>query len=141
LDPQKYPIAEGVAKGGYVLIDAEAGQPDIILIATGSEVHLIIAARYQLITHGIKTRVVSMPSWELFDKQSSEWKEKILLPHVPKLAVEAGSPFGWKEYVGDTGDVIGLNRFGASAPGNTVMEKLGFSVENVIKRAMKLLRK
>ena len=141
LDPQKYPIAEGVAKGGYVLIDAEAGQPDIILIATGSEVHLIIAARDQLITHGIKTRVVSMPSWELFDKQSSEWKEKILLPHMPKLAVEAGSPKGWREYVGDTGDVIGLNRFGASAPGATVMEKLGLNVDNVVKCSLSLLRK
>ena len=141
LDPQKYPIAEGVAKGGYVLIDAEAGQPDIILIATGSEVHLILAARDQLITHGIKTRVVSMPSWELFDKQSSEWKEKILLPHMPKLAVEAGSPKGWREYVGDTGDVIGLNRFGASAPGATVMEKLGLDVDNVVKRATTLVRR
>ena len=141
LDPQKYPIAEGVAKGGYVLIDAEAGQPDIILIATGSEVHLILAARDQLITHGIKTRVVSMPSWELFDKQSSEWKEKILLPHMPKLAVEAGSPKGWREYVGDTGDVIGLNRFGASAPGTTVMEKLGLNVDNVVKRAIALVRR
>jgi len=141
LDPQKYPIAEGVAKGGYVLIDAEAGQPDIILIATGSEVHLILAARDQLITHGIKTRVVSMPSWELFDKQSSEWKEKILLPHMPKLAVEAGSPKGWREYVGDTGDVIGLNRFGASAPGATVMEKLGLNVDNVVKCSLSLLRK
>src|SRR3972149_633199 len=141
LDPQKYPIAEGVAKGGYVLIDAEAGQPDIILIATGSEVHLIIAARDQLITHGIKTRVVSMPSWELFDKQSSEWKEKILLPHMPKLAVEAGSPKGWREYEGDTGDVIWLNRFGASAPGATVMEKLGLNVDNVVKCSLSLLRK
>ena len=141
LDPQKYPIAEGVAKGGYVLIDAEAGQPDIILIATGSEVHLILAARDQLITHGIKTRVVSMPSWELFDKQSSEWKGKILLPHMPKLAVEAGSPKGWREYVGDTGDVIGLNRFGGSAPGTTVMEKLGLNVDNVVKRAITLVRR
>ena len=141
LDPQKYPIAEGVAKGGYVLIDAEAGQPDIILIATGSEVHLILAARERLVLQGIKARVVSMPSWELFDKQSSEWKEKILLPHMPKLAVEAGSPKGWREYVGDTGDVIGLNRFGASAPGATVMEKLGLDVDNVVKRATTLVRR
>ena len=141
LDPQKYPITEGVAKGGYVLIDAEAGQPDIILIATGSEVHLILAARDQLMMHGIKTRVVSIPSLEIFDKQSSEWKEKILLPHIPKLAVEAGSPRGWREYVGDTGDVIGLNRFGVSAPGNTVMEKLGLNVDNVVKRSLALLQK
>jgi transketolase len=141
LDPQKYPIAEGVAKGGYVLIDAEAGQPDIILIATGSEVHLIMAARDQLIMHGIKSRVVSMPSWELFDEQPQEYKKHILSPNIPKLAVEAGSPKGWREYVGDTGDVIGLNRFGASAPGTTVMEKLGFSVENVVKRVHELLQK
>lgn len=141
LDPQKYPIVEGVARGGYILVDADKAQPDVVLLATGSEVHLIIAARDQLITHGIKTRVVSMPSWELFDEQPQEYKRHILSPNIPKLAVEAGSPKGWREYVGDTGDVIGLNRFGASAPGTTVMEKLGLNVDNVVKRAITLVRR
>lgn len=141
LDPQKYPIVEGVAKGGYVLIDAEPGQPDIILIATGSEVHLILAARDELIMHGIKARVVSMPSCELFDEQPQEYKKHVLSPDIPKLAVEAGSPKGWREYVDDKGDVIGINRFGASAPGNTVMEKLGLNVDNVVKRSLALLQK
>lgn len=138
LDSQKYHINEGVSKGGYILAGAE--QADIILIATGSEVHLVLAAREELLKQGVKARVISMPSWELFNEQTEEYRSSVLSPNIPKLAVEAGSPLGWKEYVGDSGDVIGLNRFGASAPGNTVMEQLGFSVENVVKRALILLR-
>ncbi|MBI3753921.1 MAG: transketolase [Deltaproteobacteria bacterium] len=138
LDSKKYPIDEGVPKGGYIL--ADSGQADIILIATGSELHLILSAREGLLKQGIKVRVVSMPSWELFNEQTEEYRNSVLSPNIPKLAVEAGSPLGWKGYVGDKGDVIGLNRFGASAPGNTVLETLGLSVENVVKRAMKLLR-
>ncbi|MEK6598741.1 MAG: transketolase [Deltaproteobacteria bacterium] len=141
LDPQKYPIADGVSRGGYILVDADNGHPDIVLIATGSEVHLILSAREVLANQGIKARAVSMPSLELFDEQSTEYKRHILPPDIVKLSVEAGSPKGWREYVGDTGDVIGLNRFGASAPGNTVMEMLGFNVENVVKRAMALVRR
>ncbi len=140
LDPQKYPIADGVSRGGYTLADVDNGQPDVALIATGSEVHLILAAHGQLTNQGIKVHAVSMPSLELFDEQSAEYKRHILPPHIPKLAVEAGSPKGWREYVGNTGDVIGLNRFGASAPGNTVMEMLGFNVENVVKRSLTLVR-
>jgi transketolase len=141
LDLKKYPIAQGVAKGGYILIDAEGGQPDIILIATGSEVHLVLAAQGQLTNQGIKARVVSIPSLELFDEQSAEYKRHILPPDAVKMAVEAGSPKGWREYVGDTGGVIGINHFGASAPGNTVMEMFGFNVENIVKRAIALVRR
>ncbi|MEK7841805.1 MAG: transketolase C-terminal domain-containing protein, partial [Deltaproteobacteria bacterium] len=141
LDPQKYPIAEGVSRGGYIMADADNGHPDIVLIATGSEVHLILSAREVLANQGIKARAVSMPSLELFDEQSTEYKRHTLPPDIAKLSVEAGSPKGWREYVGDTGDVIGLNRFGVSAPGNTVMEMLGFNVENVVKRAMALVRR
>ncbi|MBI4972488.1 MAG: transketolase [Candidatus Omnitrophica bacterium] len=139
LDSKKYMIDEGVPKGGYILTDA--GQPDIILIATGSEVHLVLSAREELLKQGVKARVVSMPSCEIFNEQPEEYRNSVLSPDIPKLAVEAGSPLGWKEYVGDTGDVIGLNRFGASAPGNTVLEQLGFSVENVVKRVHELLQK
>lgn len=141
LDSARHGIAEGLTKGAYVLADAEAGAPDVILIATGSEVHLVLAAREELGARGVPARVVSMPSWELFDEQPANYREQVLPPAIPKLAVEAGVPRGWHDYVGDKGDVIGLQRFGASAPGNIVMEQLGFSVDHVVERALALRRR
>ncbi len=139
LNPEKYPIKEGVKKGAYILDDCE-GTPDLIIIATGSEVHLALKAKEELEKEGIKVRIVSMPSWELFEKQSDEYKNSVLIPEIPKLAVEAGVTTGWQKYVGTDGDVIGIDRFGESAPGNVVMEKFGFNVENVVNRAKLLLK-
>jgi len=139
LDPQQYPIAAGVPRGAYVLSEEKGDEPDIVLIATGSEVHLALNVQVELFDQGIKARVVSMPSWELFDEQSVEYQQTVLPPEVPKLAIEAGSSQGWYKYVGLSGDVIGLDRFGASAPGNTVMENFGFGVKSVLARAIKLV--
>ncbi len=141
LDGDHQRVLEGVRKGGYILDEAEGGQPGIVLIGTGSEVQLVRSACEKLAGQGVKARVVSLPSWELFDAQPLEYRQQVLPPDVPKLAVEAGSTQGWHKYVGDSGDVIGLDRFGASAPGDTVMEKLGFNVENVVSRALKLITK
>jgi transketolase len=139
LDPSKYPIFEGVSRGGYIMIDASDAKPDLIIMATGSEVQLALDAREKLAVENIKVRVISMPSFEIFDLQPMEYRRNILLPGVPILAIEAASPYSWYKYVGDKGDIIGLNRFGASAPGEIVMQKLGFSIDNVIGRAKNML--
>ena len=136
LDPEPYHINSGLQHGAYVLEDSEAGRPDITLVASGSEVHLILDARDQLSSRGVKARVVSMPSWELFDAQPVAYRLDVIPPDIPSLAVEAGVPQGWRAYVDD---VIGLHRFGASAPGEVVMEKLGFNVQNVTSRAQQLM--
>jgi transketolase len=141
LDAQRYPIREGVAKGAYVLAEAEGRTLQIVLIATGSEVQLALAAREELGKQKIAARVVSMPCWELFDEQPVEYRRQVLPAGVPKLAIEAGATLGWCKYVGENSDVVGLDRFGASAPGNVVMEKLGFNVPNVVEHALKLLKK
>ncbi|MBD2109893.1 transketolase [Nodosilinea sp. FACHB-13] len=130
---------EGVAKGAYTVDDCD-GTPDLILIGTGSEVSLCVNAAQELRAAGTKVRVVSMPSWELFDIQDAAYQESVLPKAVTKrLAVEAGITMGWCRYVGAEGDVIGVDRFGASAPGDLVMEKFGFTVENVVSRAKALL--
>ena len=117
LDRTKYAAASGVAKGAYVLADASGGKPEIILMATGSEVYLCVAAYEQLTAAGIKTRVVSMPSWDLFEQQSDDYKRSVFPPEVKtRVAVEAAATFGWSQYVGMTGTVVGMHRFGASAP-------------------------
>jgi transketolase len=139
LDPDRYPIAAGVPCGAYTLVDAEGGRPQVILIGTGSEVHLALAARERLAQQGIRARAVSMPSWELFDARPDEYRRQVLPRDVPKLAIEAGVSLAWCKYVGDDGDVIGLDRFGASAPGAVVMDKLGFNVDHVVSRARALL--
>jgi transketolase len=140
LDRSRHAAAEGLRKGAYILVDAPNGKPDLILIGSGSEVSLLIAAREKLGTLNIEARVVSMPSWELFDQQPDGYRESILPKEVrARLAVEAGLPFGWHRYIGDAGEVIGVERFGASAPGNVVMEKFGFTVAHVIERATALL--
>jgi transketolase len=141
LDYRRYPIYEGVPRGAYVLSDAEGGKPDIILVATGSEVALIIAAAEKLAATGIRARVVSMPSWELFDEQPAEYRGAVFPRDIPMLAVEAAVPIGWYKYLQGRGDVIGLNRFGASAPGETVMKNLGFTVEHVVEKSRQSLEK
>jgi len=130
---------DAVAKGAYVLSDSE-GTPDLILIGTGSEVKLCVEAAEQLRANGTKVRVVSMPSWELFDAQDAAYQESVLPKVVTKrLAVEAGISMGWCRYVGAEGDVISVERFGASAPGGTVMKEFGYTTENVVNRAKALL--
>jgi transketolase len=136
IDRKEFAGAEGLRRGAYVLADAPNGKPDVILIGTGSEVTLVIAARQKLAERQINARVVSMPSWELFDEQPREYRDSVLPPSIGRrLAVEAGLPQGWHRYASD---VIGVERFGASAPGNVVMEKLGFTVDNVVARALEL---
>ena len=139
LDAKRYPIREGVAKGAYVLAEAEGGKPQIVLIATGSEVQLALAAREELAKQKIAARVVSMPCWELFDEQPADYRRQVLPAGVPKLAIEAGATLGWCRYVGENGGVVGIDRFGASAPGNVAMEKLGFNVPNVVEHALRLV--
>ncbi len=139
IDPATHDTYANVSKGAYVLEDA--ANPQVVLIGTGSEVWPAVEAKKLLEAEGIATRVVSFPSWEIFEEQTAEYKTSVLLPGVPKLAIEAGSPLGWYKYVGLEGDVIGLDRFGASAPGPKVLAELGFSAENVAARAKKLVKK
>lgn len=142
LNRKKYASAEGVRKGGYVLADAPQGKPQLILIATGSELGLIVAAQQKLEEEKIAVRLVSMPSWELFEEQTQEYRDSVLPPSISaRLAVEAGTSLGWSRYVGDKGDVIGIEHFGASAPASVLMREYGFTVENVCERAKKLLKK
>lgn len=130
----------GVEKGGYVLKEANNSDPEAILIATGSEVQLAVAAQRRLAEEGIHVRVVSMPSWELFEQQEEAYRESVLPRSVTKrLAVEAASPMGWERYVGIEGDVLGIDRFGASAPGEKMMEEFGFTTDNVVARLKQLL--
>lgn len=140
LDRSRYAPAQGLARGAYVLKGTD-GKPDIALLATGSEVALIVEAATELEKQGIQVQLVSMPCWELFDLQEQDYKESVLPHDVPKLAVEAAVTMGWHRYVGDTGSVIGLDRFGASAPGEVAMDKLGFNVGNVISHALRLTGK
>mgnify|MGYP001796365377 CR=1 FL=1 len=130
---------DGVAKGAYIISDGD-GTPDVILIGTGSELELCVKAAEQLTATGKQVRVVSMPSWELFDAQDDDYRESVLPKAVTqRLAVETGISMGWCRYVGSAGDVISIERFGASAPGKTVLEKLGYTVENVVARANALM--
>ena len=139
LDSVECRIPDGFALGAYIIAEANDAKPDIVLVGTGSEVHLVLAAKEELEKKGISARVVSMPSWELFEEQGEQYKRSVFPRGVPVLAVEAGVTAGWHKYVGDKGAVLGLDRFGESAPGKTVYEKLGFSVENVVRRAVQLL--
>jgi len=141
LDRAQFAGADGLRSGGYVLADPPGGKPELILIATGSEVALIVAAREKLLARNIAVRIVSLPSWALFDAQPQEYRDTVLPPAIgARLAVEAGVPQGWHRYVGDRGDVLGVERFGASAPGNVMLHEYGFTVDNVCTRALKLLR-
>jgi transketolase len=136
LDRTTYAPASGVAKGGYVLADAVSGTPDVVLLATGSEVSLCLAARDVLSAEGIGTRVVSMPSWELFEEQSLEYRNAVLLPEVgARVTVEAASTFGWERYAGPNGTLMGMRSFGCSAPLAVVAEHHGFTPERVVMAA------
>ena len=140
LDRTRYASADRLCDGGYVLVDARDQNPQLILIASGSEVRLIVAAAERLQTEGIAVRCVSLPSFDLFDALAVEKRDSVLPPRVrARLAVEAASPQGWHRYVGDEGDVIAVDRFGASAPGDVVMREYGFTVDNVCQRARALL--
>lgn len=138
LDAEKYKVHEGVRKGAYAL---DNSGKDIILIATGSEVSLILKAAEELKSAGINATVVSMPSFKIYDEQSDEYKASLLPENTPKLAVEAGATMGWYKYVGHNGGVIGLDHFGASAPGPIALDKLGFNVAHVVEQAKKLVKK
>ena len=141
LDQKKYAKAKNLEKGAYILSDSD-DEPDIILIATGSEVQLVLRAQEKLKKDNIPARVISMPCWSLFDQQSSAYKEKVLPKRIRKrLAVEAGSPLGWLKYITDDGDIIAIDKYGESAPGDEVMKEYGFTVENVVERAKTLLSK
>jgi transketolase len=140
LDRSDYSAAAGVRCGAYILSEATNGKPDLILIACGSELALIVAAQLALQTQGIQARVVSMPSWELFEQQSQDYRDAVLPPALrARLAVEAGIAQGWQRYVGDDGDVLSIEQFGASAPGDVLQRQYGFTVENVCKHALNVL--
>jgi transketolase len=141
VDRTKYAPASGVAKGAYVLADSE-GTPEVLLMATGSEVSLCLEAYEKLKAEGIKARVVSMPSWELFEKQDERYKDSVLPPSVhARVAVEQAAAFGWERWVGLRGSVIGMRTFGASAPIKALMQKFGFTVDNVVKEAKETIAK
>jgi transketolase len=142
LDRSKYAPASGVAKGAYVLADASDGKPELILMASGSEVSLCVAAFEKLTAGGVKVRVVSMPSWELFERQDAAYKESVLPVNVmARVSVEMASMFGWERYVGPKGKIIGMRTFGASAPLKDVLKKFGFELDNVVAAAKEALGK
>ncbi|HVW76954.1 MAG TPA: transketolase [Alloacidobacterium sp.] len=140
LDPGKHNIYDGVKHGAYI-VEQGSNSPDVLIVSTGAEVWASLNAAAELKKEGLTARVVSMPSWKIFEEQSEEYKASIFPDHLPKLAVEAGSPLGWWKYVGRHGDVIGLERFGASAPGKTALEKLGFGSSNIASRAKALVER
>ncbi len=131
---------ENVGRGAYVVADAKDGKPQVQLLATGSEVSLAVEAQKKLAEEGIQARVISMPSWELFEQQSQEYKQSVILPDVKaRVGIEMALPMGWERYVGDQGAIMGINTFGASAPGPRVIEEYGFTVDNVIKHVKSVL--
>ena len=149
LSRQKLPVLEasagaaldGVARGAYILGGTD-GKPDIILIASGSEVNVCLEAKNRLSEKDVAARVVSMPSWELFEAAPQKYKDDVLPPDVAaRVAVEAGISMGWERYAGNGNPIIGIDHFGASAPGGTVMEKFGFTVDNVVNKALEVLNK
>jgi transketolase len=135
-DRSRYASASGVARGAYVLADAEGGRPEVILLSSGSEVSLCVEAFERLTGDGIRARVVSMPSWELFEQQNESYRDSVLPPEVTaRVSVEQASTFGWERYVGPTGTRIGMETFGASAPLKELQKKFGFTVERVVEAA------
>jgi transketolase len=141
LDRGKYAPADGTRKGAYVLYETDKDASDVMLIATGSEVSLALGAVPALEAQGIKTRVVSFPSWELFEEQSETYRNSVFPKRISKrISIEAGVTSGWEKWVGSDGVMIGINSYGASAPGERVMKEFGFSVENVIEKTLKLVK-
>jgi transketolase len=140
LDRSRYAPASGVARGAYVLADAPGGKPELLLIASGSEVILAVQAHEKLLTEGIRSRVVSMPSWDIFEQQSREYQDSVLPPEVEaRVAVEQASTFGWERFVGAKGRVIGMHTFGASAPLKELQKRFGFEPDQVVAVAKELL--
>jgi len=140
IDRSRFAPAAGLSRGAYILADCAPDPPQAILIATGSEVHLALEAYERARQDGRRIRVVSMPSWELFDGQPEGYRNQVLPPEVPlRLSIEAGSTLGWHKYVGTRGETLGIDRFGASAPGKAVLEKFGFTVENILRKIEELL--
>jgi transketolase len=142
IDRTKYASAAGVARGAYILADAENGKPQVILMATGSEVSICLDAYEKLKQEGIQARVVSMPSWDIFEHQDQGYREQVFPPDVKaRVAVEQASTFGWSQYVGSDGRIIGMHTFGASAPLKELQKKFGFTPDAVIQAARELVRK
>ena len=142
IDRKGFAPASGLAQGAYVLADASGSAPDVILIATGSEVSIALEAHERLTKDGIRSRVVSMPCWELFDAQPQSYRDTVLPPSVrARVSIEAASPFGWERYVGLEGAIIGVNHFGASAPGPIVMREFGFTPEHIVETAKAVLKR
>ena len=140
LDRGRYAPAAGLRRGAYVLLDPPSGPPRLILIATGSEVALILAAAERLQSEGIATRCVSMPSWDLFEALTQGERDAVLPPSITaRLAVELGSPQGWERYVGARGSMLGIDHFGASAPASVLLREFGFTIDNVCARAKAML--
>ena len=142
LDRSKYAAASGLARGAYVLADAPGGDPRLILIATGSELSLALAAHERLVAQGVRSRVVSMPSWDMFERETQAYRDSVLPPAVSaRVAIEQASTFGWERYVGSAGQVIGMHTFGASAPLKALQQEFGFTVDNVVAAARTQLRR
>jgi transketolase len=140
VDRTKYAPASGLARGAYVLADAPGGTPEVILMASGSEVSLCLGAYEKLLAEGIKARVVSMPCWETFEKEPQEYRDQVLPPSVDaRVCVEQAGTFGWERYTGRRGRKIGMHTFGASAPLQELQKKFGFTVENVVAVAKSLV--
>jgi transketolase len=141
LDAVKYPVAAGVPRGAYILSEAAGGAPELLLIASGSEVALALQAQAKLAAEGVRARVVSMPSWELFEEQDAAYKAKVLPAGPARLVIEAGVRLGWDRYLGAKGDGIWQNSFGVSGAYKDVFKRFGFTVENVVAKAKALLGK
>jgi transketolase len=132
IDRSKYAPADGLRRGGYVLADPDGGDPDVILIATGSEVPLALEAHEKLISDGVKSRVVSLPCWELFDRQDQSYKDEVLPPKITaRVSIEEASTLGWDRFVGPQGATIGMHTFGSSAPLKDVQSKFGFTPDKI----------
>jgi transketolase len=136
----RYAPAAGLHRGAYILSEAAGNKPDVVLVASGSEVPIALEAAEMIRARGPAVRVVSMPCWELFDAQPAEYRRRILPPAVKaKIAIEAGSPQGWHRYVGEFGDIVALDHFGASAPYNILYEKFGLTAEHVVEKALEIV--
>jgi transketolase len=141
-DRTKYGSASGVARGAYILADTEGGKPEVILMGTGSEVYLCIDAYEKLKTEGIRARVVSMPSWDLFEHQDQNYRDQVFPPDVTaRVAVEQASTFGWAQYAGPKGRIIGMRSYGASAPLKDLQKKFGFTADAIVQAAHEVLGK
>jgi transketolase len=142
LDRTALASASGLARGAYILVEAGEFPPEVILIATGSEVSIAAEAHVRLVGEGIRSRVVSMPCWELFERQPQSYRDTVLPPSVrARLSIEAAAPFGWERYVGLEGAIIGVTDFGTSAPGHVVMREFGFTPERIVEAAKKVLKR